>query len=149
MAVSPVMATRVTHATTAAAASVVPPTTVSPHVARNTLTERRNESGIERSSRTSTGTTKNVARDHAAPSRLATIRPTKAKRSWITRSRTPTVADTIAHIRIGPIRLAAAASAERTVGSPPRIRSVAPATTAAWKKIPIVYVTTYITNSGT
>ena len=43
----------------------------------------------------------------------------------------PTVLATKAHIRIGPMRRPAAASAERTVGSPPRIRSVAPATTAA------------------
>ena len=48
----------------------------------------------------------------------------------------PTVAATTAHIRIGPSRRLAAASADLTVGSPPRIRSVAPATTAAWKKMP-------------
>src|SRR5580765_8053715 len=69
----PVTATSVTQPQNAAMPSVTPPTMLSPHVSLNTETERLNESPIDRSSSTSTGTTKNVASDHAAPMTATTM----------------------------------------------------------------------------
>src|SRR5262249_37924857 len=105
------MATSVTQAHTAAAPRLGPPTTVSPHVRLNTLTDRVNESPTDRSSSTSTGTTKNVASAQEAPAIRATILPTNPKRPSITRSTMPTVAATTAQRTIGPARRLAAASA--------------------------------------
>ena len=132
----PVTATSVTQAQTAAAPSAVLPTIVSPHVSRNAdrprertahraifeHDDRHDEQGRERPGRA------HEARDDAAdesdallngaeqhPDRRGDDRPHQNR----------------------PVPPAAAASAEQTVGSPPRIRSIAPATTAAWKKMPI------------
>ena len=82
--------------------------------------------------------TKKVTSDHAAPSSPTAILPTQPARSEMARRIVPTVAATMAHATIDPMRCHAAPSDDAIVGSPPRIRSVAPATTAAWKKIPIV-----------
>jgi hypothetical protein len=50
---------------------------------------------------------------------------------------------------MGTRRRLAIARDDPMVGSPPRIRSIAPATTAAWKKMPIAYAPTYMRNNGT
>jgi hypothetical protein len=96
--------------------------------------ERRSTTMGPRSSKASTGSTRNVATAHANAPAKPSSRPKIPKRRSRPRTSVPTTAASSAHLRIVALRVHACASDPLTVGVRPSMRSVAANTSATLKE---------------
>ena len=116
---------------------IIAPVAPSPQRAFTTVTERLSASRGPLPSSATTGTTKNVAIDQAAPAIQTAILPANATYSSSTCRIRPTVVVTSVQPRIGPMRPNAAENPSLTLVSSPRTDRVAQAASATLKNTPM------------